>query len=57
MFIGFIPVLVAFAAVMTSLRNPGNARILWTVCALLVVVWTVFHGSHHMPDLSKLGSW
>lgn len=57
MFIGFIPVLLAFAAVMTSLRNPGNARILWVACALLVVVWTVFHGSHHMPDLSKLGSW
>ncbi|AFQ51151.1 MULTISPECIES: hypothetical protein [Burkholderia] len=57
MFIGFIPVLVAFAATITSLRNQKNARLLWMVCALLVVVWTVFHGSHHMADLSKLGSW
>lgn len=57
MFIGFIPVLVAFAAAITSLRNQKSARILWLICAALVVVWTVFHGRHHMADLSKLGSW
>lgn len=57
MFIGFIPVLVGFVAALTSLRNEKAARILWFLCALLVVVWTIFHGSHHLPDLKKLGSW
>jgi 4-amino-4-deoxy-L-arabinose transferase-like glycosyltransferase len=57
MFIGFIPVLVAFAAALTSLRNPRSARVLWIICALLVTSWTVFHGRHHVPDLMTLGSW
>jgi hypothetical protein len=57
MYIGFIPVLVAFFAALTSLRNQKIARILWIVSALLVVIWTVHHGFHHVPDLATLGSW
>lgn len=57
MYIGFIPVLVAFFAALTSLRNQKIARVLWIVSALLVVIWTVHHGFHHVPDLATLGSW
>jgi hypothetical protein len=57
MFIGFIPVLVAFVAALTSLRNQKGARLLWFICALLVIRWTLFHGRHHLHDLSTLGSW
>lgn len=57
MFIGFIPVLFAFAATLASFRNLGLARALWLVCALLVTIWTFWHGAHHMNDLKQLGSW
>ncbi|MEM5346269.1 hypothetical protein [Paraburkholderia azotifigens] len=57
MFIGFIPVLFAFAAALVSLRDLATARLLWSASALHVVVWTVHHGSHHMKNLMTLGSW
>lgn len=57
MFIGFIPVLVGFVAAITSLRNRKMAMTLWCLCAVLVIAWTVFHGSHHLSALQKLGSW
>ncbi|WP_321803460.1 hypothetical protein [Burkholderia sp. BCC1988] len=57
MFIGFIPVLFACAAALVSLRNLAAARLLWSTSALLVVVWTAHHGSHHIKDLMTLGSW
>ncbi len=57
MFIGFIPVLVAFAATLASFRHLGLARALWLLCAVLVVIWTTWHGSHHMSDLKQLGAW
>ncbi len=57
MFIGFIPVLFAVLAIVSGRRNVVVARALWSVCAMLVVCWTTFHGSHHIPDLQKLGAW
>lgn len=57
MFFGFIPVLFAFVASLVSLRNQRAARGLWFLCGLLVTVWTVFHGSNHLPELRQLGSW
>jgi hypothetical protein len=57
MYIGFIPVLVAFVAVLTSIRARNIGRILWVTCAVLVVIWTLHHGAHHLPDLKTLGSW
>jgi len=57
MFIGFIPVLCGFIAALVSLRNQQTGRVLWFVCALLVTVWAVRHGSNHLPNLRQLGSW
>jgi len=57
MFIGFIPVLVGFIAALTSLKDQRAGRMLWFVCALLVTIWAVRHGSNHLPALRKLGSW
>lgn len=57
MFIGFIPVLFAFAATLASFRSLNMARALWIICAVLVVIWTTWHGAHHMSDLKQLGAW
>ncbi|MBI6922572.1 hypothetical protein N5K35_13540 [Pseudomonas sp. GD03651] len=57
MYIGFIPVLFAFAATLASFRNLALARVLWCACAVLVVVWTTWHGANHMPHLKQLGAW
>lgn len=57
MFIGFVPVLFAFGAALASLCNLTAARLPWATGALLVIAWTVHHGSHHMNDLMTLGSW
>ncbi|MDZ5111296.1 hypothetical protein [Pseudomonas putida] len=57
MFIGFIPVLFALVATLASFKNLALARALWIVCAILVVIWTTWHGAHHLSDLKQLGSW
>lgn len=57
MFIGFVPVLFAFIAALVSFKNLGLARLLWIACAVLVVIWTFWHGAHHMSDLKQLGAW
>lgn len=57
MFIGFIPVLFALVATLASFKNLALARALWIVCAILVVIWTIWHGAHHLSDLKQLGSW
>ncbi len=57
MFIGFIPVLFAFVATLASFRHLALARALWIVCAILVVIWSTWHGAHHLSDLKQLGSW
>jgi len=57
MFIGFIPVLCGFIAALVSLRNQQAGRVLWFICALLVTIWAVRHGSNHLPQLRQLGSW
>lgn len=57
MHIGFIPVLVAFVAALTSLHNQKIARGLWFLSALLVTIWSSIHGSNHIPELLELGSW
>jgi hypothetical protein len=57
MFIGFIPVLLAFVSALLSLRHERYARLAWSLTACSVAAWAVYHGSHHMPVLSTLGSW
>lgn len=57
MFMGFIPVLFAVIAIFGGRHNVAVARVLWAICALLVVCWASFHGSHHVSDLKQLGAW
>lgn len=57
MFMGFIPFLVAFGAALLSLRDERLARLAWGAAALLLAVWAIYHGSHHLPVLSTYGAW
>ncbi|VII91659.1 hypothetical protein [Pseudomonas sp. FG-3G] len=57
MFYGFIPVLFAVVAMVLGRNSAVRARLLWAVCALLVVVWATWHGSHHLAQLQELSSW
>lgn len=57
MFIGFIPVMFAVVAIVGGRKSVVVARVLWGVCALLVVCWALYHGSHHLSDLKQLGAW
>lgn len=57
MFYGFIPVLAACLATILSLRDAAKARVMWIVSTVLVAVWSVFHGSHHLASLATYGSW
>jgi hypothetical protein len=57
MFIGFIPFLFAFVSALLSLHYERCARASWSLTALTVAAWAVYHGSHHMNVLSTLGSW
>lgn len=59
MFIGFIPFLIiAFAALLSlNPRRQQAARALWLVSMALIVIWTVFHGTHHLPMLRTLSAW
>lgn len=57
MFMGFVPVMFAVVAIICGRQSVAVARGLWIVCAILVICWTTFHGSHHIPDLKKLGAW
>jgi Na+/proline symporter len=57
MFVGFVPVLIAFLAALLSLRAERSARAVWAVSALFVAIWATFHGSNHLPSLLTYGAW
>jgi hypothetical protein len=56
-FIGFIPIFVAFISVLASLKNERHGRVGWTLTLVLVVIWTLAAGSHHLPQLETYGAW
>jgi hypothetical protein len=56
-FIGFIPIFVAFISVLASLKNERRGRVGWTLTLVLVVIWTLAAGSHHLPQLETYGAW
>ena len=59
MFIGFIPFVFLLAAAVLSLRGETHhrAQATWLVAAVLVVIWAVYHGSHHWSVLRTLSAW
>lgn len=57
MFFGFIPVLFIFLAALQSFRDVGKARMLWALSTVLVAVWGLYHGSHHLAALATYGAW
>jgi hypothetical protein len=58
MFFGFVPVGMALISLIASFgRRAGLARGLWAVTTFLVVIWTLYHGAHHLPVLSTYSAW
>ncbi|WP_426162403.1 hypothetical protein [Pseudoduganella sp. R-34] len=59
MFIGFIPFIFLCAATVLSLRPNARtvAQCMWLLSILMIVIWGVYHGSHHMPLFRTLSSW
>ena len=58
MFIGFIPFLSAAVALVLSLFGRDRAAsATWWLTTLLVAVWAIHHGSHHIPQFAIYGAW
>jgi hypothetical protein len=58
MLMGFIPVGVALISLIATLRGrAAPARWLWSATIGLVLLWTVYHGSHHLSLLSTYAAW
>lgn len=58
MFLGFIPFLIPALALLMSFRGADRAaRALWWVSLLILVVWALHHGSHHVPQFATYGAW
>jgi hypothetical protein len=58
MFIGFVPFLSGTVSLVLSLLGRDKAaRAGWWLTTLLVAVWAVHHGSHHIPQFATYGSW